>query len=78
MSTYPLDTNLGLLGYDEWKTRLPDWWDNEPDEEVDCCHHGALFDEDCEWCELEFVEDEWLERMERAPQLDWIGWSETR
>jgi len=73
MSTWPLDTNLGLLGYDEWKTRLPDWWD-EPEEDVDCCQHGAPFNEDCEWCDLECAENEWLERMERDPQLDWVGY----
>jgi len=36
--------------------------------------HGAPFDEDCEWCELEFAEGEWLERMERTPQIDWLGY----
>jgi hypothetical protein len=42
---------------------IPDFDDYEEDgpDELECCHHGVGFDEDCEDCEAE-----------RAENLDWL------
>lgn len=28
-----------------------------PDNEADACHHGVPFDEDCDECEIKYLED---------------------
>jgi hypothetical protein len=48
-----------------------DYFEDEPDDNIELCEHGIPFDEDCEWCGYEEdgpldLEDAFDRSIERA------------